>query len=132
MEMLNSLDTNTTLIPILENIDGDIVSNIKSCLASEQNLIVTGSTTHKPILIYILAILCSALIGLSGLLPLIFTFEYSFIAKELVDISEEQENQFSSCQSTNANAKDAVIENKKQVSEQSKVAENKTVCLPET
>lgn len=106
MEMLNSLDTNTTLIPILENIDGDIVSSIKSCLASEQNLIVTGSTTHKPILIYILAILCSALIGLSGLLPLIFTFEYSFIAKELVDISEEQENQFSSCQSTNANAKD--------------------------
>ena len=96
-----SFDSNNTLIPILENIDADIVSNIRGCIDSDVKLIEDANSTQNTFLVYLLALLCSAVIGLSGILPLIFTMENSRPAEKSIDDFEEQEDRNLSCQKNN-------------------------------
>ena len=99
-----SFESNSTLIPILNDIDDAIVSSIKGCLIHEQELIDSDPSIQHSIVVYLLAISCSILIGLSGLLPLIFTFQDSNCTKNLTGNSKENDS-YSLIQRTKMNTK---------------------------
>ena len=99
-----SFESNSTLIPILNDIDDAIVSSIKGCLIHEQELIDSDPSIQHSIVVYLLAISCSILIGLSGLLPLVFTFEDSNYTKKLTENSNENDS-YSLIQRTKMNTK---------------------------
>lgn len=99
-----SFESNSTLIPILKDIDDAIVSSIKGCLIREQELIGSDASIQHSIVVYLLAIFSSILIGLSGLLPLVFTFEDSNYTRKLTENSNENDS-YSLIQRRNMNTK---------------------------
>ena len=99
-----SFESNSTLIPVLNDIDDAIVSSIKGCMIREQELIYSDAPIQQSIVVYLLAIICSILIGLSGLLPLVFTFEDSYCTKKVTKNSNENDS-YSLIQRTKMNTK---------------------------
>ena len=75
--LFHSFDMNTTLVPILESIDDEILSTIQGCLNDDPKQIddIITITSHNTAYVWILSIICSAIIGLSGLLPVLLTPE---------------------------------------------------------
>ena len=80
--LIHSLDLNTTILPILQDIDDKIISCIQEDLNDGQQVVEGSVMFHSTLCTWVFAIICSALVGLSGLLPVIFTPETAIRCSE--------------------------------------------------
>ena len=71
----HNFDTNSTILPNLQKTDDEIAYKLYEYLDDSQSQV--GWSSHNVICSWILAIVCSALVGLSGLLPVLFIPEHA-------------------------------------------------------